>query len=128
MSKLSAKVNKPVCIKVTTDNAVLSHEDSIQKYNLDNRIKISGEHYGFTLIKCIDEIEYKETYPTQERLSAVEVNDGILSVYEYGKYNPWKFDNDGIMLENPTFNSIYDIEIEDPINNDEELINIYVKK
>ena len=128
MAKLSAKVVCPISIKVTTDSVILSCENSKNRYQLENKVKIKGEHYGFTLINFLDDIEYEETFPTQARIRNIELSNGILNIYEQGKHNPWRFNNNGEMLENPTVDSIHRIEIDYPKDSDRDFINVYVKK
>ena len=66
MSKLSAKVVNPISIKITEENVILDCEES-KEYELETEIKINNEHYGFTLVNCIDDLEYEETYPQRYR-------------------------------------------------------------
>lgn len=128
MAKLSAKVVNPISIKITTNHVTISCEDSNKEYELKDKIKIEKEHYGFTLINCIDDIEYEETYPTQGKIKKVELNRGMLNIYEFGKHTPWEFNNNGEIIQNPTIDSIYRIEIDYPTNSDRELFHVYVKK
>ncbi|MBO5414432.1 MAG: hypothetical protein J6A17_02265 [Bacilli bacterium] len=128
MAKLSAKVIKPICIKVTTEKVILTNEENTKEYELSKLIKFKGEHYGFILINTVDEIEYEEAYPTQGKLSRVELNEGTISIYEHGKHNPWRFDNNGILIQNPTIDTVYRIELDYPKNKNIERINVYVKK
>lgn len=127
MAKLSAKIIKPISIKITEEHVFLFCEKS-KEYELEEKAKIKGEHYGFTLIQCVDNIEYEETYPTQGKINNIELKNGMLHVYESGKYYPWKFNNNGEMIENPTINSIYRVEIEYPTDSEKRTMNVYIKK
>lgn len=127
MAKLSAKIVKPISIKITEENVILACEKS-KEHELETEIKINSEHYGFTLINCIDDLEYEETYPTQGKIKKIELNNGVLSIYEFGKHHPWKFNNNGEMIQNPTIQSLYRVEIEYPTDNEKRTMNVYIKK
>lgn len=53
---------------------------------LINGAVFAGNHYGFKVVSA----RKTETYPTQCPIYGIELRDGIIQVFEHGKFLPWK--------------------------------------
>lgn len=126
MAKLAAKVINPITIEVVKDNiTIISNAETIK---LNDKLDIKNEHYGFILTNKIDDVEHEIAYPTQGLVKKVEVKDGILNVYEKGIYYPWMFNNNGELLNDPTIDTMYNIEVGYSEINERNAIKVYIKK
>lgn len=60
-----------------------------------------GNHYGFIIYNGIKDEELE--YPTQCKIVGVRYENGFINVFEEGKFHPWKFEKNGDLVENATF-------------------------
>lgn len=82
---------------------MLADENFEKAVPLKPGVVIGSEHYGFTLIVDFEEKQSETTYPTQCRISAVGIENDVLVVFEDDKYIPWRFDKNGIFLNEAKF-------------------------
>lgn len=100
----------------------LKTKDPIQFYMKEQMIKtqnsqvpfypgvmLSGEHYGFSIIQTVDErTKTISKYQTQCRIYGASLSQdkeygSVLTIYEDGKYCPWKFTMEGKLIQPATF-------------------------
>lgn len=102
---IEPKIDNPIIIslygQVEPKNKVVIGKERV---DLNQGCLIGGDYYGFSIYNN----KTKETrhYPTQCRVQGAEFDkdEGVVKVYEEGKFNPWKFDIDGVLLQSATFN------------------------
>lgn len=93
---IEAKIENPICIRLgDTENVILS--DGINKQNnpLVPGVMFSGNRYGFVLIIDKSGRQKEVVYPTQCRIDAVGIENGVLKIFEEGKKNSWRFSKSG---------------------------------
>lgn len=102
---IEPKIDNPIIIslhgQVDPKNKIVIGKERV---DLNDGCLIGGDYYGFSIVNN----ETKETrhYPTQCRVQGAEFDkdEGVVKVYEEGKFNPWKFDIDGVLMQSATFN------------------------
>lgn len=73
-----------------------------EEYNINSGIKILSTHFGFIISDNTSKTE--KVFQTQCEISSIIQNEGVIKIYEKGKFNPWKFDLNGNIIESATFN------------------------
>lgn len=73
-----------------------------KEYDINIGIKIMSTHFGFIISDNTEKTE--NAFQTQCEISSIIQNEGIIKIYEKGKFNPWKFDLNGNIIESATFN------------------------
>lgn len=105
--KFEEKIDHPLVFRLShLGCTILGSSDHKEDLPLSVGAMIGGEHYGFILIVDKYDAQSEFTYLTQCRVSAVELKDDELVVYEEHKYVPWKFDINGNFIEAATFLNI----------------------
>ena len=104
-SHIESKIKEPICIKLGHYQKEILADCRIRKnYPLDPGVMLGSIHYGFILISEDGSNQVEKTYPTQFKIDGISFESGILKIYEQGKYNPWRFDEKGNLLECSSFN------------------------
>lgn len=100
----SKRVN-PLSISLNSNKQkylLLGENSVIPDYNLRIGCIIGTKNYGFNIITPNN----KKSYYTQCPITAIEVKNRLLMIYEEGKYIPWKFSLDGNCINAATFLNI----------------------
>jgi len=134
--EIESKIINPINIKITkTCKEIMEDAITNKKHSLTPGAMFGGEHYGFTIVSETNKGQKEVVYPTQCRIVAVGMIDGVLKIMEEGKYNPWIFNKNGKMLQNATFNKLSRRDLEYLAENfecyteeDIEKVNTYVKR
>lgn len=101
------KIENPLRIQISPDPEqcmILQDELVKRDYPLSKGAIIGTIKYGFILVFDTDSGRKEAAYPTQNRIDAVGTEGGTLSIYEKGKYNPWKFSLDGTLKKQASRN------------------------
>ena len=101
---LETKKINPITLKLSKKENILLLEDG--NLPLETGVVFGGEHYGFTLIVEKEEKKSKLTYPTQCRIYGALITGGYLTILEDHKYIPWKFNQDGTLLNIAEFSNL----------------------
>lgn len=100
---IEPKIDDPIIIslhgQVDPKNKIVVGKERV---DLKNGCLIEGDYYGFSIVN--NEKNETRHYPTQCRVQGVQITDSIINIYEEGKFNPWKFDIDGVLMQSATFN------------------------
>lgn len=104
----SPKIAKPINLRISKQcYELMADEEHDETYDLKKGVMLGGEHFGFIIIGDTSAGQKEAIYPTQCRVTAVEVDkENVLKIYEEGKYFPWKFGLNGTKIEHATFNEL----------------------
>jgi hypothetical protein len=101
MNKFELKIQNPYVLTINKNGNFLI--DSKEDFPLDPGAVFGQERYGFTLIVDKKDLFSKTTYATQCAIKAMQMKKGILTIYEDHKYVPWRFDENGTLLNKAVF-------------------------
>lgn len=100
---IEPKIDNPIIIslhgQVDPKNKIVIGKERV---DLVSGCLIDGDYYGFSIVN--NEKNETRHYPTQCRVQGIQVIDKIINIFEEGKFNPWKFDIDGVLMQSATFN------------------------
>lgn len=98
--KLEAKIENPITLKLSEEKKVLVLEN--EELSLEMGSMFGDAHYGFNL-----EANGKmKSYATQCRIVGVQFVEGNLRIYEDHKYIPWRFTQDGFLVNRAIFSNL----------------------
>jgi len=105
--QIEPKIQDPINIRLSkTANEIMEDKTVNKSYPLIPGAMIGGEHYGFIIVSDTTRGQNEEIYPTASRITGAEIKEGILRIYEDGKYHPWKFKLDGTLIDHAKFNEM----------------------
>lgn len=107
------KLESPINLKLTAEEGLIFITDTNEEIPLPKGAVFDGGHYGFLLTDIND---VTSTFETQCPISAAEVLDGSLRVYEVGKFGYWKITMEGEVLEPAKFSKLSRRDIEYMVN------------
>ena len=105
-----AKMENPIYISIATNpqkSVILKNRKNEEDISLNPGAMFGEGHYGFILISDTKEGKKRSVYPTQNRIDAIGTDGDILGdikVFEYGKFNPWRFSCTGELKEESSYN------------------------
>lgn len=105
---LESKMQNPICIKIGKDsNVILVDEENKKEHPLVPGVMFGGEHFGFVIISDNNRNQREYFYPTQCKIEAIGIEDGVLKIFEEGKKLSWRFNKKG-KLEYSAFGDFTD--------------------
>lgn len=103
---IEEKIDKPIIIRLGKKTKVLTTDaESGELVPLNPGAAFAEGHFGFIIIAEKDNREQKDVYKTGSDIYGVQLDEqNVLTVYENGKYFPWKFKSTGKLIQRAAFN------------------------
>lgn len=98
--KLEAKIENPITLKLSEEKNVLVYNGA--ELSLETGAMFGEVHYVFNL-EANGKMKY---YGTQCRIAGVQFVEGNLCIYENHKYIPWRFTQDGFLVNRAIFSNL----------------------
>ena len=110
--RLKPALNNPITVSWNSHGGHSKYYDKNRTIegDLSNGAVFSSSHYGFILITNKTGEEEKKFYPTQCPIYGLQIVDGVLNIFEEGKYVSWQFRRSGEMLQTAKFLETRDYE------------------